>query len=93
MYPDKLVSKVYQARYCRNGTFLNAMLSCNPSYVWRIVLEAQNLLKYGAVYLIGNGGLMNILEEPWLPSDDPYIHSTNEALVNQKVSSLMITSH
>lgn len=33
MFPDSLVSKVYQARYYPNGTFLNAKLGCNPSYV------------------------------------------------------------
>lgn len=57
------------------------------------MFEAQNLLKQGIAYRIGNGVLVNVLEELWLPSDDPYVRSSNEALFNQKVSSLMITGH
>lgn len=68
-----------------------AKLGSNPSYMCHSVLETQILLKHGITYYIGNGQRVNILEEPWLLSYDPYVYSTNETLVNQKVSSLMVT--
>lgn len=45
MNPESLFSRIYRARYYPRGTFLNAKLGSNPSYIWRSVLEAQELLK------------------------------------------------
>lgn len=70
---------------------MSAKLGSNPSYMCHSVLEAQILWKHGITYYIGNGQRVNILEEPWLLSYDPYVYSTNETLVNQIVSSLMVT--
>ena len=40
-----LVARVYRARYFPNGTFLDAELGSNPSYVWRSIMEAQHVVK------------------------------------------------
>lgn len=57
------------------------------------VFEAQNLVKQGVSCRVGSGQSFFIKDIPWLPDVcDPYVHSNSEALVNQKVSSLMITS-
>lgn len=89
LFLDKLVSKVYRVRYFPNGSFLNAKLGCNPSYIWRSVLHTQSLIKQGVGCRVGNGTSINIVEDPWLPLEsDPYVHSNNPAIVNQKVSSL-----
>lgn len=66
-YPEKLVSRVYKARYFPNGSFLNAKIGNNPSYIWRSVLESHVLLKQGIGYRVGKGSTINILEDPWLP--------------------------
>lgn len=53
------------------------------------MLKAQDLFKKGISCRIGNGHDVNILNTPWLPSTaDPYIHSDNDAISNQKVASL-----
>lgn len=81
-YPEKLVSKVYKARYFPNETFLNAKIGGSPSYIWRSMVETQSMLKQGLSCRIGDGQQINILGDPWLPStDDPYVHSSNKALV------------
>lgn len=92
LYPNKLVSQVYKARYYPSGTFLAATIGSNPSYIWRSVLETQNLIKSGMSCRVGNGEEVAILNTPWLPViSDPYVHSNSEALFNKKVSSLMKT--
>lgn len=88
--PDKLVSRIFKARYYVNGSILTAQLGNNPSYIWRSILEAQSLLKQGIGCRIGNGQDVDIVNMPLLPVvSDPYVHTVNEALVNQKVISLM----
>lgn len=91
-FPDKLVSRIFKARYYPSGSFLNATVGSSPSYIWRSVLEAQSLIKAGISCRVGSGKEVDILNTPWLPSiSDPYVHSSSEALINQKVISLMVT--
>lgn len=88
--PESMVSKVYKARYYPTGNFLSAELGSNPSYVWRSILESQNLLKNGVIRRVGNGSTVDILKDPWLPCDeDPYVRTDHEALKGNMVSSLM----
>lgn len=65
--PECLVSRIYKARYYPNVTFLNAKLGNNPSYTWRSILEAQVLLKKGAVRRVGSGESIDAENDPWLP--------------------------
>ena len=44
-YPERLVRKIYKARYYPQGSFLNAKIGSNPSYIWRSVLESQKCHK------------------------------------------------
>lgn len=91
VYPEKLVSKVFKARYYPKGTFMTTNIGSSPSYVWRSVFEAQSLIKQGSSCRVGNGQSLPILNVPWLPDvNDPYVHSTSEAIMNEKVSSLMV---
>lgn len=88
---EKLVSCVFKARYCPHGIFLTAKTGSSLSYIWRGVMEAQYLIKSGISCRVGSGLEVDILNTPWLPSHaDPYVHSNNNALINQKVSSLML---
>lgn len=88
--PESLVARLYKARYYPGGNFLNAMFGNSPSYIWRSILEAQNLLKNGLSCRVGNGNDINILIYPWLPCEsDPFIHTSSEAIKDQMVSSLL----
>ena len=44
---DLLVYKVFKARYFTNGDFLIAELNDYPSFAWRSVMVAQNLVRHG----------------------------------------------
>uniref|UniRef100_A0A803PUD0 Reverse transcriptase domain-containing protein n=1 Tax=Cannabis sativa TaxID=3483 RepID=A0A803PUD0_CANSA len=87
---SSLVSRMYRARYYPNGSFLTATLGQNPSFIWRSIFEAKDVVKYGARRSIGTGQTISILNDPWLPdSSNPYVQSTHPALVDQQVDSLM----
>ncbi|XP_030505154.2 uncharacterized mitochondrial protein AtMg00310-like [Cannabis sativa] len=87
---DSLAAHVFKARYFPNGTFLNASLGNNSSFVWRSILEAQHLIREGVHWCVGNGEDINILDEPWLPiKENPYVSSLHPGLFNVRVSNLL----
>ena len=49
-------------------------LGCNPSYLWRSILAAQNLVWMRARKLIGDGYNTRVFFEPWLSDDvNPFV--------------------
>ena len=56
-----LFFQVYKVRYFPNGSFLDASLGSNPSYMWRSVLKARDII------LVGSGDLIHIFYHQWLP--------------------------
>ncbi|XP_062080209.1 uncharacterized protein LOC133784961 [Humulus lupulus] len=88
-HPQSLVSRLYKARYYPQDSFLSAKIGGSPSYIWRSIMASQELIRQGAAVRIGDGKSINILEVPWLPNSDPYIHTTSTVLVNKKAVQLM----
>lgn len=52
---ESLLARIYKSRYFVNSDPLNADLGSRPSYVWRSIHEAHELVKKGRRMLIGNG--------------------------------------
>ncbi|CAM8965610.1 unnamed protein product [Rhodiola kirilowii] len=46
--PELLVSKIFKAKYFPESDVLSAGLGSRPSYAWRGILEAVDIIKYGA---------------------------------------------
>nr|GLL33094.1 uncharacterized protein LOC109167502 [Ipomoea trifida] len=67
-------------------------LGSNPSYVWRSILAAQKVIKDNCGWRVGNGNLINIWNDPWLPdAENPFIQTEMPIqLCDGKVSSLML---
>lgn len=64
---NPLVTKVMRARYFAGSNFLEAKLGNNPSYVWRSLMETQEVIRQGCRRRIGTGQNTKIGREPWLP--------------------------
>ncbi|XP_060972136.1 uncharacterized mitochondrial protein AtMg00310-like [Cannabis sativa] len=78
--PDSLVGRIFKARYYKSGSFLSGDLGCNPSFVWRSIMEAQDMVRSGVRCRIGDGSTVNILLDPWLPDyDNPRVSSSHPA--------------
>ncbi|XP_019170536.1 PREDICTED: uncharacterized protein LOC109166101 [Ipomoea nil] len=73
---DSLVAKVYKVRYYPRGSFLEATMGNNPSFCWRSIMAAKDLVCGGIRRRIGNGKSTLIWEHPWLQDElDPMIHT------------------
>ncbi|KAL8097271.1 hypothetical protein AgCh_030413 [Apium graveolens] len=88
---NPLVSSLMKARYYPKEDFLNAAMWSNPSFMWRSILTAHDLLKHGCRRRIGNGDKTRIWKVPWLPDVDNGYLSTDKPLELQNaiVSGLM----
>lgn len=89
--PTSLVSKIFKVRYFPKCSFLEATIRTNPSYAWRSILAAQDLLKAGIARRIGNGKDTAVWGSPWLPDKvNPYVETAMPSqLADAKVHNLM----
>ncbi|KAL9669442.1 hypothetical protein QQ045_006989 [Rhodiola kirilowii] len=46
--PNLLVSKLFKAKYYPESNVLNAGVGSRPSYAWRGILEAAEIIRHGA---------------------------------------------
>ena len=65
---DSLLYKVYKAKYFPNTSFLEATVPSHSSYVWRSITHRRELIKQGSCWRVGDGSLINIKANKWLPS-------------------------
>ncbi|KAM6568954.1 hypothetical protein CsatB_016939 [Cannabis sativa] len=87
---DTLVGQIYKARYFPHGSYLDAELGKNPSFIWRSIWAAQDLVRKGARRSVADGSSISILKDPWLPHDtNPYVVTTHPGLVDKQVSNLL----
>jgi len=62
-----LVSRVLQARYYPSTDILSAQLGRNPSYTWRSLHGARELIVQGSRWIVGNGESINVWTTRWIP--------------------------
>ena len=72
MNPNSLVARVYKAKYFPHGDVLNASLGSKPSYAWRSILQGLEVVKRGSCWRVGNGKLIHIWKDRWLPTPTTY---------------------
>ena len=58
--PNTLVHKVFKAKYFAGSSFREAQLGCRPSYVWKSIMAAKDLVVKGSKWVIGNGERVHI---------------------------------
>ncbi|XP_031120574.1 uncharacterized protein LOC116023707 [Ipomoea triloba] len=89
--PQSLVARVYKARYFPKSSFVDAALGSNPSFCWRSIMAAHELVCAGVQRRIGNGRTTLIWGHPWLPDDpSPMVHTPMPAVLNGSVVSGLI---
>ena len=88
-----LVSRIYKARYYQSATLLEAEYGSNPSYIWRSILAAKQIIRAGCRVHIGDGRATVIWNKAWLPAEDNEYVTTEKhvGLEHATVSDLMVT--
>ena len=64
---QSLFYRVYKARYFPRCSFLEAEFGPNPSFVWRSLCAARELIIEGSHWQVGNGQSITINNQKWLP--------------------------
>ena len=65
--PSSLVARLLSARYFPDGDIFSASLGARPSYTWRCLFGARDVILQGSSWLVGNGHSLNIWRDRWLP--------------------------
>ena len=66
------MARIYKAKYYPNGDVLGAKLGSNPSYAWRNIHSSLEVIRRGTRWNVGNGKLIHIWEDKWLPTPTTY---------------------
>ena len=53
--PNSLAHRIMKAKYFSSTSFLEAHLGKKPSYIWRSIMAARNIINEGAWWVVGNG--------------------------------------
>ncbi|KAH9758966.1 putative reverse transcriptase/RNA-dependent DNA polymerase [Citrus sinensis] len=90
--PHSLVARILKARYYHRSSFVDASIGFNPSYTWRSIMAAKNVVVHGSRIQIGNGQQVQLSKDPWLPDvDNGFITSElDESLATATVDCLMV---
>ncbi|CAL1367081.1 unnamed protein product [Linum trigynum] len=61
-----MATRVLKAKYYPNRDILHTQVGTNPSYTWRSILAAQDLIKKGMRWRVRDGTQVNIWEDRWV---------------------------
>ncbi|XP_058784794.1 uncharacterized protein LOC131659630 [Vicia villosa] len=64
--PNSLVSRIFKARYFPHSSYIDSKVGNNPSFVWRSLWKAKEVLKIGSRWSIGDGRSIKVMHDPWL---------------------------
>jgi len=67
MNPDSLCARVLRAKYFPNGELLHVKEKPGISYSWRSIVRGIEAMKEGLIWRVGDGSLINIWSDPWIP--------------------------
>jgi hypothetical protein len=67
-----LVAIVLKEKYFLGGSFLQASLGYNPSYAWRNIIKAREMLERGLIWRVRNGESNRVWGNKWLIGNPPY---------------------
>ncbi|XP_058783747.1 uncharacterized protein LOC131658475 [Vicia villosa] len=89
--PDKLVTKLFKARYFPNRVFMDSGIGHNPSYVWRSLWSSKFVIRSGHKGSIGSGDNIPVWGQNWLHDSSSLINPwpNNPVITRLKVADLM----
>lgn len=67
-----LMERIFKARYYPRSSFMDAKPGFQPSYAWRSILSAKDIISQGSQWQIGNGSKVRIWSDIWLPEQSSF---------------------
>ncbi|KAA3458346.1 reverse transcriptase [Gossypium australe] len=68
--PHCLIARVLKVRYFLFTDVLNAKVGSYPSFTWRSICNAREVIVEGMIWRVGSGAQVNIWNDPWLPGKE-----------------------
>lgn len=88
---SSLFHQVFKAKYFANVTFLDAQLGKRPSFAWRSIMVAKDVILEGTQWNIGNGAKVRIWDDKWMLTPSSYkVASPRTTLSNGVLVSCLI---
>ena len=79
--PHSLFARVFKAKYFHDSSFSQAKLGHDPSFAWKSIMSAQEVVKKGMRWRVGDGNDIKIWSDKWLPPPSLYkVVSTKNTL-------------
>jgi hypothetical protein len=89
--PNSLVFRVLKAKYFPSCDFMDADVGRKPSYAWRSIALAREVLRLGLCWHVGDGRQICIWRDPWLPlAGSRMVHSKSQVLPSTATVSELI---
>ncbi|CAH9109059.1 unnamed protein product [Cuscuta epithymum] len=90
--PKALISRVLAAKYYPKNSFVEAKLGYNPSFVWRSILAAQEVVVAGSRRRVGNGKEISVWRDAWLPGKGTgkILSARPRGILDMNVASLLL---
>ena len=91
--PSSLIHRVFKAKYFTGNPFKEVQLGSQPSYVWRSIMVAKDIIVKSSKWTIGNGKGVHIWENRWLPTPKSFkvVSPRGSHMEVEMVSSLINT--
>lgn len=68
MNPESLCAQVLRAKYFPDGDLFEVKEKPGISYTWRSLLRGIEALKEGLIWRVGDGNVINIWSDRWIPN-------------------------
>ncbi|KAF5466911.1 hypothetical protein F2P56_016793 [Juglans regia] len=90
--PFSMVATIFKGKYFRSSSLLEAKLGRVPSQIWRSIWSSLDLLKEGLRWRVGDGQMINIWGQRWLPTPSSFSVQSPNPFLNTcvKVKDLML---
>ena len=63
-----LLYDCFKAKYFPRCSFSEADDAPNSSFVWKSILAAQDILKRGCCWRVGDGSTIRVIKDKWIPN-------------------------
>jgi len=84
---SSITAQIQKAKYFPLSNFLESNLGNRPSFIWRSIFGARELLKEGLIWRVGDGRSIKIWGDRWLPT--PVTHAVQTPINSMEDTSMV----
>jgi len=94
MQPNTLMARIFKAKYFPHSFFMESSLGSRPSFSWRSIFSAKDLLQHVLIWRVGNGQNIQVWGDRWLSVPVSYsVQSPKQLLAADATIASLINSN